>query len=169
MNDFDMNKTCYLHPLIIALIFNTLSCNKGRSSEPTPRLPLNKENLVGTWIWTIIQCDPGYDFTGTGTLVTDFLGYYDACKTDDVLIFYGDGSFSMEEGISVCSPQDPIVIRAGLWIFNDSDSLLTTVDGGNDTLVYKVEWFDGNNMRTRHTEQLGATLHTFTEHMSKVN
>jgi hypothetical protein len=75
----------------------------------------------------------------------------------------------MEEEASSCSPQDPMVIRAGVWTFSLADSILTTVDGGNDSIVYKIEHFSGNSFSSHHAEQLGINVHYFTETMSRIN
>jgi len=129
-------KKITLATLVVGLIM--VSCTK-KSNSPTPTPTETKTQLLTgkNWKMTAATFNPGYD-NGTGTLITDEYAFEMAnggeCYLDNISNFNTDGTYTENEGATLCDPQDPQLVDTGIWSFQNSETTLIK-DGIAKTIV----------------------------------
>ena len=153
-------KKITLATLVVGLIM--VSCTKKSNSPtptPTPTPTETKTQLLTgkNWKVTAATCNPGI-YNGTGTLITDLYAFEMAngweCSLDDISNFNTDGTYTVDEGATLCDPQGPQLVDTGIWSFQNSETTLiqdgiayTIVTLNSTTLKLKsLEDFDGDGI-----------------------
>ena len=144
-----------------------VSCTK-KSNSPTPTETKTQLLTGKNWKMTAQTCNPGIVISGT--LITDIYAFLisngSACFLDNISNFYTDGTYTVNEGATLCDPQDPQLNNTGIWSFQNSETTLiqdgiayTIVTLNSTTLKLKsLEDFDGDGIdeteiNTTYTKQ----------------
>jgi len=115
--------TTSLFALALVLVFAG-SCKKNEESIP---LPTNTE-LLSQSSWTLLSA------TASGTDVTNNAAL--TCFKDNIITFSANGSFTINEGINICSPS---TAGSFTWSFQASETQLVLsaplIPGGSSTFT----------------------------------
>lgn len=120
--------------LMAMLCLSLSACKKGASSKTKTDYLTQK-----SWIEIAERSN-----TDNGAW-TDEFGNYQACESDNILKLSKDGTFTIDEGASKCSVNDPQVSESGTWKLTSNETKLTVTEGGitNDITIQQV---DDNSM-----------------------
>ena len=141
-------KKITLATLVVGLIM--VSCTK-KSNSPTPTPTETKTQLLTgkNWKITAHTFNPGFDLMGY--LITDFYAYNiasgGACSLDNIYNFYTDGTSTVNEGATLCDPQDPQLVDAGIWSFQNSET--TLIQGG---IAYTIVTLNSTTLKLKYFE-----------------
>jgi hypothetical protein len=112
-----------------------ISCKKEKSS--TSDCSISMTGLSGSYKLTALQ----YKVSATASPV-DYLAFMDDCEKDDILTLKSDGTYSVNDAGTVCTPPDN---QKGTWLVKGntltSDGELNGTVASYDckTLVYYVD------------------------------
>ena len=111
--------------MIALLILVSISCKKDKKAS-------NTDKLTGKWwINTAMTIDPAIVIGGTS--ITDLWGQIPPCSKDNLQKFETAGVYTMDEGATKCSGNDPQT-TTGTWSFNADETIIsTTTTGANGT------------------------------------
>jgi hypothetical protein len=109
--------------LALVVLF-TVSCKKNETSPPPP----TNTELLSQSSWTLLSA------TASGTDVTNNAAL--TCFKDNVITFAANGSFTINEGVNICSPS---TAGSFTWSFQSSETQLVLsaplIPGGSSTFT----------------------------------
>ncbi|MDX9750157.1 MAG: lipocalin family protein [Flavobacteriales bacterium] len=116
-------------------------------------------------------CDKNYKLTVStispafqGT--TDYLSLMEPCNTDDILRFSQDGTFTWDEGPSMCDPNGQQSV-SGNWTLTNNNALLTLTAGGQ-SLAWNVVTINGTILKvTWQAQDQQGNSYTLTDTWTK--
>lgn len=109
-----MNNKLYLIAFIASMLLNACTKSETKSTAKT------KTVLLTQAPWKRIKIERA--ITMNGPFTTDSPGA--ACKTDNLSIFKTDGTFELNEGATKCNPTDPQIAGAGIWTFENNETVI---------------------------------------------
>jgi len=112
-----------------ALVLFSTACKKDKDEDEQQKT--KSELLVGNWMLTSDAYNPGYDFTGSGTLVTEGYPFYESCEKDDVVTFKTGGTGEFSEGATKCDPNA-----------NQTEPFTWALTNNDNTLVIQGQQFN---------------------------
>ncbi len=112
--------------VLIAFSFFSAACN-----EPTSNPFTKVQLLASNGSWTMKD----YLVTKSNGSILQKLSDLDACQQDDVWIFVADGTLTVTEGVTECSPPKPS--QNNFWLFNLDETRLFISDAGS---LQGVRW-----------------------------
>jgi hypothetical protein len=143
-----MKKLTFLSLILLALF----SCEDDEKSKT--------ELLTGkTWKMTGYTVDPAYNYFGT--LISDIFAQWDACDKDDIYSFKTDKTYTFEEGLTKCDPEDDQVYETGTWTFNADETVLVLTTEGETYNMTIVELSSGTLILTDQEQEEGI-YYTYT-------
>lgn len=95
---------------VIFLALITYSCKKDPIVDPT-KTP--EERLVGDWMLTAFESD------FFGPMINGF-PFLQPCFTDNILMFFPDNTFIMDEGETKCQENHNQIYEEGEWVLLDN-------------------------------------------------
>ena len=110
----------YYFVFVCCMTFFTISCQKDDSGSGTTTK--TKTELIASSSWKYNDAQIDSDNNGTGDLPLP-TGIVEACQTDNVIVFTANGSGSVDEGPTKCSPGDPQTIPF-TWNFSSNETIL---------------------------------------------
>ncbi len=143
-----MNRSSiYLFSALLLLI--SYSCKKEFAPE---------EAILGNWKLTELESD----YLGP---MIDVYPFLQPCFTDNILMFFPDNTFIMDEGETKCTETANQIYEQGDWIFQDNAKIIKYG-------IYEVEILEFTETRLKSTYQLvDTTLNktsTFIQTFTKV-
>ena len=148
--------------LIVALIvaFTFSSCDKEDENPVQSKTDL----LTGsTWQLTGFTVNPPYNFNGTP--ISDLYAQFN-CFSDNLIKFEKNGTMKQEAGTLKCFNGEPETIQ-GSWIFNTSETVITTTATGFDPSSYTVVELSGTTFKCSEQETEDGIVYTYTYVYSK--
>ncbi len=137
------------------------SCEKDSDDTKT------KTEMITSHGWTMtgLDVEPGIDMfvDGTWLPVTDVFLQMNDCSKDNEVIFNANGTL-IEETNSKCHPAEPATYT-GTWSFNSDETRL--VLNTDESIDYKLELLDDNNLVVSYTENDEGVNVEFTMEFSK--
>ena len=121
---------------LFALALVVLFAGSCKKSDTAP-LPLTKTQLLSQSSWTFLSA------TASGTDVTNNAAL--TCFKDNIITFSSNGSFTINEGINICSPS---TAGSFTWSFQASETQLVLsaplIPGGSST--FTLVTLNGTNL-----------------------
>ena len=153
---------------LVLFAFVISGCKKDKKETPTPTPALTKTQMITAKPWkvTAVTVSPAIDWDGQGTMVTDIYSQMDACEKDDLVKFNTNGSYTLEEGTSVCVTGDPQVYETGTWAFNSNETALTITPSGSTVYSYDIVSLSSTTLTYNEIYNDGTTNYTYTVTMT---
>jgi len=141
--------------LIITLIAMVVNCKKDENAATS-----RKDLLSGkTWIMTAETISPAMNVNGT--LITDFYSQEPSCTRDDIAKLNSNGTYTLEEGATKCSANDPQVYETGTWTLNSDETVLVLTSNGTVTNA-KIQELTATKLVIIEEETLNGIKYTLT-------
>jgi hypothetical protein len=141
--------------LIITLTVMVINCKKDANSVVS-----RKDLLSGkTWIMTAETISPAMNVNGT--LITDFYSQEPSCTKDDIAKLNSNGTYTLEEGQTKCSANDPQVYETGTWTLSSDESVLVLTSNGTVTNA-KIQELTASKLVVIEEETLNSIKYTLT-------
>lgn len=158
--------------LSICLIASTLfnSCKKDEPAASSSTTTDTKTDLLcgKNWMLTACTVNPGIDYYGTGTLLTNLIGTIQPCELNNLINFTTSGSFTIDEGATKCSAGDPQTNATGTWAFNsDKSHLLMTETGSSTADDYTLVSLTATTVQVTQTSVAGGTTYVYSQTWTK--
>jgi len=154
---------------LFGLMMVATGCDKkddpAPAPTPAPVVLTNTQKLCDkNFKLTASTVSPAYPYGGT--LITDFYAQYSACSTDNIYRFNTNGTFSYDEGPSLCNVGDPQTYT-GTWVFGNNETKLTITFTGNPGDTYDILQNDGNILKLTYTAIESGITYTITDTYTK--
>jgi hypothetical protein len=154
-------KMKYISMLALVSLMLNSSCSKDDDDDSPPAPPTKSQLLVAVdWQVTALTVDPPLVIQG-GAPITNLIPIIPACSLDDIFNYNADGTYSFEEGLTKCDPNDPQVYESGTWQWNSDQTRLVQNNGGETTDVL-VTSLTATEMKWEETQVEQGVTYTFT-------
>lgn len=120
---------------IIFLALITSSCKKEDPFIDPAKTP--EERLIGNWMLTEFESD------FFGPMINGF-PFLQPCFTDNILMFFADNTFIMDEGETKCQEHNDQIYEEGDWILLDNASKIKYG-------IYEVEILEFTDTKLKST------------------
>ncbi len=145
-----MNRIPKIFMALLLLVLLNASCKKEFAPE---------EAILGNWKLTALESDY------LGGIMINAFPFLQPCFTDNVLMFFADGTFIMDEGETKCAPHHNQIYEQGSWIFMDNAKKIKYG-------TYEVEILEFTETKLKSTYQLQDTVQnktsTFIQTFTKI-
>ena len=96
-----------------------------------------------------------------GTLITDFYSQEPSCTKDDLAKLNSNGTYTLEEGLTKCSANDPQVYETGTWTLNSDETVLVMTSSGVVTNA-KIQELTATKLVITEEETINGIKYTLT-------
>ena len=155
---------------VISLLFFAFvisGCKKDKEAAPGSTSYTRTQMLTAKpWKMTAMTVNPGIDMGG-GLIITDIYStFFASCDKDNLYKFSANGTYSFEEGATVCTTGDPQIYETGTWAFlnNETKMVTTPTTGVADTTT--ITSISLTTIVSTKTETTGGTTYTYTQTMT---
>jgi len=133
--------------LTLFLLFS--SCSK----DETKSTPASKSALIArNWKQTdLLAAQVGIPE------VSVFNTFFEACKKDDIWQFKADGTFTVVEGATKCSPANPDVITTGTWQLTDNENKIVIDDVSKPAETLTIKELTATSLKISGTQVYNGT------------
>ncbi len=115
-------------------------CPQGFSGDSCEVEPTKTELLISkNWMVEGLTVEPAIDIDNNGTQENNLIPFLAACNLDDFYDFNADGSYTVEEGVSKCDPNDPSIIQSGNWLWNSDETRIIIEPFGQGAPTSELE------------------------------
>ena len=142
-----MNRIPKIFIAILLLLPLIYSCTKEDPIIDPTKTP--EERLVGNWKLTEFESDY------LGGIMINAYPFLQPCFTDNILMFFADHTFVMEEAETKCAPHHPQIYEQGDWVFLDNGKKIKYG-------TYEVEILELSDTKLKSTYQLQDTIQNIT-------
>lgn len=146
------------------------SCKKDEPAASSSTTTDTKTALLcgKNWMLTAYTVNPGIDYYGTGTLLTNLIGTVQPCELNNLLNFSTSNTYTIDEGATKCSAGDPQLNESGTWAFNsDQTHLLTTSTGSSTADDYTIVSLNATTLQVTMSETAGGTTYVYSQTLTK--
>ena len=141
----------FLLPLcsVLALSFAFTACKKDKE-EPKPA-PTKTELLTGkNWNLKGFTVNPGVDYFGNGTLITDIYAQSPSTDKDDLERFDTPNAYKYDEGPTKAA--GAVQTITGTWTFSTDEKVVTVTPQGSAPSSYEIMELTENNLKVKYTQ-----------------
>lgn len=161
-----------LRILIICLTTITVmnSCKKDAPAASSSTTTDTKTALLcgKNWMMTAFTVNPGIDYYGTGTLLTNLYGTLQPCEANNLINFSTNNSYTIDEGATKCTAGASQTFETGTWAFNsDKTHLLMTETGSSTADDYTIVSLTETSAQLTQTVVAGGITYVYTETFTK--
>ena len=141
---------------IITLTVLVINCKKDENVTSS-----RKDLLSGkSWIMTAETISPAINVNGT--LITDLFSQEPSCAKDDIAKLNSNGTYTLEEGQTKCSVNDPQVYETGTWTLNSDETIIVMTSSTSIVTNAKIQELTASKLVTTEEETLSGIKYTLT-------
>lgn len=94
--------------------------------------------------------------------VSVFNTFFEPCNKDDIWQFKADGTYTVVEGATKCSPADPNVITTGTWQLTDNENKIIIDDASEPAETLTIKELTATSFKISGTQVSNGTTFTAT-------
>lgn len=94
--------------------------------------------------------------------VSVFNTFFEACNKDDIWQFKADGTYTVVEGPTKCSPTDPDVVTTGTWQLTDNENKIIIDDANEPAETLTIKELTSTSFKISGTQVSNGTTFTAT-------
>ncbi len=126
------NTLTVIKPLFILVLISALIAGCKKDDASKPEAPTKKDLISREWIQTDLIATIG----AMSESVYD--SEFDACDQDNIYNFKPDGTFTITENTTKCSPGDPDLVTSGTWRLLENDTKIEIDPATEDAEILDI-------------------------------
>jgi hypothetical protein len=141
---------------IVMLTFLVFNCKKDE------KVTTSKKDLLSgkSWIMTAETISPAINVNGT--MITDLYSQTANCTKDDIGKFNSNGTYTLEEGPTKCSVNDPQVFETGTWTLNSDETIIVMTSSTGSVTNGKIQELTASKLVLTEEETYNSIKYTLT-------